>query len=67
MSDLSMQPLLVVGWEGLIGSLVMFGAALPLLQTLTGRYSDGSGFAEDTKGSWCMVQQSGAIAGGLGS
>lgn len=63
MSDVSMQPLLVVGWEGVIGSIVMFGGALPLLQFLTQHYADGSGFAEDTKGSWCMVRQSNAIAG----
>lgn len=61
MSDLAIQPLLVVGWEGLIGSLVMFGGALPLLQVLP--YRDGSGFAEDTVGSWCMIRNSPAIAG----
>jgi hypothetical protein len=63
MSDLDMQPLLVVGWEGLIGSIVMLGGALPLLQALP--YRDGSGFAEDTVGSWCMIRNSAAIAGRL--
>jgi hypothetical protein len=63
MSDLEMQPLLVVGWEGLIGSIVMLGGALPLLQVLP--YRDGSGFAEDTMGSWCMIRNSAAIAGRL--
>jgi hypothetical protein len=61
MSDLDIQPLLVVGWEGLIGSLVMLGCALPLLQHLP--YRDGSGFAEDTIGSFCMIRNSRAISG----
>lgn len=61
MSDMDIDPLLVVGWEGLIGSLVMLGGALPLLQRLP--YRDGSGFAEDTLGSLCMIRNSVAIAG----
>lgn len=61
MSDLDIQPLLVVGWEGVIGSIVMLGGALPLLQHLP--YRDGSGFAEDTMGSLCMIRNSKAIAG----
>lgn len=62
MSDLDIHPLLVVGWEGVIGSVVMLAGALPLLQHLP--YKDGSGFAEDTVGSWCMIKNSGVIAGG---
>jgi hypothetical protein len=52
-----------VGWEGLIGSIVMLGGALPLLQHLP--YRDGSGFAEDTVGSLCMIRNSRAISGVL--
>jgi hypothetical protein len=53
----------VVGWEGVIGSIVMLGGALPLLQRLP--FEDGSGLAEDSLGSWCMVKSSTSIAGGL--
>lgn len=63
MSDLDIQPLLVVGWEGVIGSLVMLCGALPALQRSP--YPEGSGLAEDTVGSWCMLRNSWAIAGGL--
>jgi hypothetical protein len=52
----------VVGWEGVIGSVVMLGGALPLLQRLP--FEDGSGLAEDSVGSWCMVKSSSSIAGG---
>jgi hypothetical protein len=52
----------VVGWEGVIGSIVMLGGALPLLQRLP--FEDGSGLAEDSVGSWCMVKSSTSIAGG---
>jgi hypothetical protein len=51
----------VVGWEGVIGSIVMLGGALPLLQRLP--FEDGGGLAEDSVGSWCMVKNSTSIAG----
>lgn len=60
MSELGIHPLKVVGWEGVIGSAVMLGGALPLLQHLP--FEDGSGLAEDSAGSWCMMKSSGTIA-----
>ncbi|WIA18798.1 hypothetical protein OEZ85_003481 [Tetradesmus obliquus] len=60
MSEMGMHPLKVVGWEGVIGSVVMLGGALPLLQRLP--FEDGSGLAEDSVGSWCMVKSSTSIA-----
>ncbi|KAF6257076.1 hypothetical protein COO60DRAFT_1626921 [Scenedesmus sp. NREL 46B-D3] len=60
MSEMGMHPLKVVGWEGVIGSAVMLGGALPLLQRLP--FEDGSGLAEDSRGSWCMVASSPSIA-----
>eukprot|EP00775_Hariotina_reticulata_P007660 gene7660-7863_t len=63
MADMNMDPLKVVGWEGVIGSIVMLGVALPVLQVLP--FDDGSGLAEDSKGSWCMMRSSPSITGAV--
>lgn len=51
----------VVGWEGVIGSIVMLGGVLPLLEHSP--FDERSGMAEDTAGSWCMVRSNRVIAG----
>lgn len=49
MSDasLAMAPLVIVGWEGVLGTAAMVGAMLPLVAFLPGK--DGDGVHEDTR------------------
>ena len=61
MADLGMHPLKVVGYEGVMGSLVMLGIALPVVLSLPG--DDGGGIHEDSWGTLCMLKNSGAVLG----
>ena len=49
MSDasLAMSPLLIVGWEGVLGAAAMAGVLLPLVSALPGK--DGDGVHENTR------------------
>ena len=45
-----MAPLMIVGYEGLIGAFLMLGVLLPIVSVLPGR--DGDGIHEDTADTW---------------
>ena len=47
---LSIAPLMIVGYEGLIGAFLMLGVLLPIVSVLPGR--DGDGIHEDTADTW---------------
>ncbi len=46
MADLAIEPLQIVGWEGIFGTLFMVAILLPIVSVTPGL--DGSGFHEDT-------------------
>ena len=46
MADLAIEPLQIVGWEGVFGTLFMVAILLPIVSVTPGE--DGSGFHEDT-------------------
>ncbi|KAK9811225.1 hypothetical protein WJX72_000252 [[Myrmecia] bisecta] len=64
MQSLDFDPLSVVGYEGLFGSIVMLAVALPVVQYLPGE--DGNGVHEDSLDTIHMVTHSPAIAIALG-
>lgn len=46
MADLAIEPLQIVGWEGIFGTFFMVAILLPIVSVTPGQ--DGSGFHEDT-------------------
>lgn len=56
LSDLDFHPLMVVGMEGMYGSLAMLGLLLPLVQALPG--VDGEGIHENSQDTWHMLMSS---------
>jgi hypothetical protein len=60
MADMGMHPLKVVGYEGLMGSILTLGVALPVLQVTPG--DEGTGFHEDTRATLCMLAGSRPLA-----
>ena len=46
MADLAIQPLQIVGWEGVFGTFFMVAILLPIVSVTPGL--DGSGIHEDT-------------------
>ena len=46
MADLAIEPLQIVGWEGVFGTFFMVAILLPIVSVTPGQ--DGSGFHEDT-------------------
>ena len=46
MADLAIEPLQIVGWEGIFGTFFMVAILLPIVSVTPGL--DGSGFHEDT-------------------
>ncbi len=46
MADLAIEPLQIVGWEGIFGTSFMVAILLPIVSVTPGL--DGSGFHEDT-------------------
>jgi hypothetical protein len=60
MADLNMEPLKIVGFEGLYGSALMLGVLLPLAQVLPG--PEGLGFHEDSRDTWDMIKNSPQLA-----
>ena len=46
MADLAIEPLQVVGWEGIFGTFFMVAILLPIVSVTPGE--DGSGFHENT-------------------
>jgi hypothetical protein len=60
MADMGMHPLKVVGYEGLMGALLMVGVALPVLQVTPA--DEGSGLHEDTRATLCMLAGSRPLA-----
>jgi hypothetical protein len=64
MADLAMDPLKIVGFEGLYGSALMLLVLLPLAQVLPG--PEGLGFHEDSVDTLAMIRGSPALALVLG-
>jgi hypothetical protein len=60
MADLSMDPLKIVGFEGVYGSALMLGVLLPLAQILPG--PEGLGFHEDSVETLRMIRGSPQLA-----
>lgn len=60
MADLSMDPLMIVGFEGVYGSALMLGVLLPLAQVLPG--PEGLGFHEDSVDTLRMIRGSPTLA-----
>jgi hypothetical protein len=56
-----MPPLMIVGWEGALGSLLMLGLVLPAVHRAPG--ADGGGLHENAYDTWHMVTHTPAIAG----
>lgn len=56
MSDLAIAPAKIVGYEGIIGLLLMLGVVLPAVYFLPGE--DGSGTNEDSLETWHMIWHS---------
>jgi drug/metabolite transporter (DMT)-like permease len=56
-AGLNLDPLLIVGWEGVLGTVAMAGLLLPLVAVLPG--ADGDGVHEDSRDtlhvSWCFL------------
>ena len=52
MADLSIAPLKIVGYEGLIGGVIMLFVMLPIVQYLPGK--DGAGLHEDSVDTWAV-------------
>lgn len=48
--SLGIAPLMIVGYEGLIGAFLMLGVLLPIVSILPGK--DGDGIHEDTADTW---------------
>ena len=46
MADLAIEPLQIVGWEGIFGTFFMVAILLPIVSVTPGE--DGSGFHENT-------------------
>ena len=46
MADLAIEPLQIVGWEGIFGTFFMIAILLPIVSVTPGE--DGSGFHENT-------------------
>eukprot|EP00877_Chromochloris_zofingiensis_P014883 jgi/Chrzof1/9649/Cz04g10280.t1 len=59
MSDMGIDPLKVVGYEGVFGTILMVGAALPLVHHLPGE--EGAGIHEDSLDTLHMIQHSTVI------
>lgn len=59
MADLCMDPMKIVGFEGVFGTLLMLLVMLPAAQLLPG--ADGSGLHEDTWDTVAMIRNSGEL------
>eukprot|EP01025_Chloroclados_australasicus_P033081 TRINITY_DN3360_c0_g3_i2.p1 TRINITY_DN3360_c0_g3~~TRINITY_DN3360_c0_g3_i2.p1 ORF type:complete len:541 (+),score=49.39 TRINITY_DN3360_c0_g3_i2:204-1625(+) len=59
MTDMHMEPLMIVGYEGLFGSIMMIGILLPIVSALPGE--EGNGIHEDTLDTLHMIAHSNTI------
>ncbi|CAL5222410.1 g4769 [Coccomyxa viridis] len=59
MADLAIEPLQIVGWEGIFGTSFMVAILLPIVSVTPGL--DGSGFHEDTLETLHMLFNSGPL------
>ena len=64
MADLNMDPMKIVGFEGLFGSALMICVMLPLAQLLPG--PEGKGLHEDSFDTLAMIRNSGTLKAVLG-
>jgi drug/metabolite transporter (DMT)-like permease len=60
MSEMDIPALTVVGVEGLFGSIVLFGAILPIAQFLP--FKEGGGLHENSLESWHMITHDSTLA-----
>ncbi|KIZ00286.1 hypothetical protein MNEG_7674 [Monoraphidium neglectum] len=65
MADLDMDPLKIVGFEGVFGSVMMIGVMMPIAYFLPGE--EGTGLHEDSLDSLVMIKNSTALQGVLGT
>ncbi|CAK0787430.1 hypothetical protein CVIRNUC_010650 [Coccomyxa viridis] len=59
MADLAIEPLQIVGWEGIFGTFFMVAILLPIVSVTPGE--DGSGFHENTLETLHMIFNSGPL------